>query len=115
MENETEKTKPISLELIGAMAGTFTLSVLAHGDSYGYEIVQKIKKLAKKPVTWREAGIYPILKRYQKKEYIESYWEIKSGQRPRNYYKITDKGLHALQESKKDFEAITDICEQLWK
>ena len=106
--------KYISSELIGALAGTFTLSVLVHGDSYGYAIVQKIKELSIKPIFWKTAGIYPILKKYEAREYIKSYWKMEEGQRPRRYYKITKKGEEALQAGKEDIESVDHIYEHLW-
>lgn len=106
--------KEISKELVGATAGTFVLSILANGDSYGYEIVQEIKRLSKKPITWKEAGIYPILKKYEAKGYIKSYWKMVEGQRPRKYYAINKRGLDTLQEGKEDWESITYIYNQIW-
>ncbi len=104
----------ISNELIGVLAGTFILSVLVHGDSYGYAIVQKIKELSIKPISWKTAGIYPILKKYEAREYIKSYWKMEEGQRPRRYYKITKKGMEALQTGKEDIESVDHIYKHLW-
>lgn len=104
----------ISKELVGASAGTFVLAVLANGESYGYEIVQKIKKLSKKPITWKEAGIYPILKRFEAEGYIKSNWKMIKGQRPRKYYALNKKGRIALQAGKEDWESIYHIYNQLW-
>ena len=55
--------KSISKELVGASATPIILSVLRNGDSYGYEIVQRVKELTNGEIKWQEASIYPVLKK----------------------------------------------------
>jgi PadR family transcriptional regulator PadR len=51
--------KRISKELVGASASPIILSLLKQGDSYGYEMVQKVKELTNGAIKWQEASIYP--------------------------------------------------------
>ena len=44
----------VSKELVGASAIKIILSVLAQGDNYGYEILQKVKELSGGRIKWNE-------------------------------------------------------------
>ena len=63
------------------------LSVIANDDAYGYQISQIIKKAA----NTKDSTLYPILKRLQDNQYVETYDQQYQG-RNRKYYKITDIG-----------------------
>lgn len=52
-----------SKQLIGASAPKIILSILALEDSYGYEIVQRVKDLTSGEIKWQEASIYTVLKK----------------------------------------------------
>ena len=39
---------------------------------------------------------------------------MEEGQRPRRYYKITKKGMEALQTGKEDIESVDHIYKHLW-
>jgi DNA-binding PadR family transcriptional regulator len=79
--------KNIPRELKGAPAIPFILSILQNGDSYGYEIAQKLKKLTKIEIARNEAIIYPVLRMLESERMIKSYWR-KEGNRFRRYYRI---------------------------
>lgn len=64
------------------------LSVTAQGDSYGYQISQKIKKVS----NTKDSTLYPILKRLQEQGFLSAYDQPFQG-RNRRYYKITRAGL----------------------
>lgn len=64
--------KSISNELMGGVAILFILSILQNDDNYGYEIVQKVKELTNDEITWKEASIYPILKKLEAGGMIKS-------------------------------------------
>lgn len=63
---------------------------------YGYELLQK---LANYPIiTSTESTVYPLLRRLEKEEYLQSMWQAsKEGLPPRKYYSITIKGEKYLQ------------------
>lgn len=107
--------KSISKELIGASAMPIILSILKNGDSYGYEIVQKVKKLANEEISWQEASIYPVLKKMENSGLIESYWRVEPPERPRKYYKILDQGKEQLIQNKLEWKTVFSVLEKLWK
>ncbi|WP_082420435.1 PadR family transcriptional regulator [Paenibacillus sp. A3] len=40
-----------------------------------------------------DGTIYPLLRRSQKENYIESYWQQSNSGPPRKYYRITPDGV----------------------
>ena len=88
--------KSISKELVGASAIPIILSILKSGDSYGYEIVQKVKELTKGEIKWKEASIYPVLKKLENSGMIKSYWKVQKNERPRRYYTILADGKKTI-------------------
>ena len=106
--------KSISKELIGASAVPIILSVLQKGESYGYEIVQLVKKHTNGKITWQQASIYPVLKKLEEENMIKSYWKINDNERPRRYYKITAAGKKQLEFNKEEWEMIHGVFQALW-
>lgn len=64
------------------------LSSLKNEDMYGYILTQYIQSKVK----ISESTLYPVLKRLQKKEMLETYDDSFQG-RNRRYYRITLKGI----------------------
>ena len=106
--------KTISKELIGASASPIILSILKNGDSYGYEIVRKVKEMTNDKIKWREASIYPVLKKMENSGLIRSYWDFKDGERPRKYYSILPGGIKQFELSKNELEVIYSLFGRLW-
>ena len=105
----------ISKELMGATSVPIILSILQNGESYGYEIMQRIKDLSEGKLIWKEGSLYPVLKKMEKSGYIKSYWNVKDYDRPRKYYKITSKGVKLMDKEKEDWSLIQSIFSELWE
>lgn len=67
------------------------LAQLKRNDSYGYQIVKSISEII--PIT--ESTLYPILKRLETSEKVETYTKEHNG-RLRKYYCITDYGIDTI-------------------
>ncbi|CAM3255317.1 PadR family transcriptional regulator [Streptobacillus felis] len=67
------------------------LSCLCKEDLYGYILTQKVQEKIK----ISESTLYPVLRRLQKKEFLETYDSSFQG-RNRRYYKITEMGKEEL-------------------
>lgn len=104
----------ISKELVGASAQQIILSILKQGESYGYEIVQKIKELTGGEIKWQEASIYPVLRKLENQGMIKSAWKIDEGQRPRKYYTILGEGVKQLEGNKREWNLVNEIFVKLW-
>lgn len=64
------------------------LSVLAHKDCYGYELVNEISKR----IDISEGTIYPLLKRLKDEGYVTTYLQESVEGPPRKYYRLTESG-----------------------
>lgn len=84
--------------ITGEMLDALVLSVLNNGDTYGYEIIQ----LLKDELEISESTLYPVLRRLQKNDFLETYDQPFNG-RNRRYYKITNSGIIQLGLYKVDW------------
>lgn len=80
------------------------LSVLKKSDSYGYQIIKDISSC----VEISESTLYPILKRLESNDYLETY-SIVHNSRLRKYYKITVKGNEHIDEFLENWGKIMNI------
>ncbi len=104
----------ISKDLVGASVSTVILSVLNQGDSYGYEMIQKVKEFTNGEVEWHEVGIYPVLKKLENEGMIRSYWKMLEGERPRKYYTIQEPGKQQLEDNKYEWSLVEKLYKKLW-
>lgn len=102
----------ISRELIGASAIPLILAVLKDGDSYGYEIIQKIYKLSDEKIKWKDGSLYPVLKKLENQGFIESYWNTE-GPRPRRYFRILKEGEMQLKSEFSNWNLINKMMNAL--
>lgn len=86
------------------------LSVIADGDAYGYQISQIIKKAA----NTKDSTLYPILKRLQDGQYVETYDQQYQG-RNRKYYTITEEGKLHHQDLLKEWEIYKTTIDEIVK
>ena len=91
--------KKIPKELMAASAAPIILSILQNSDNYGYEIVQEIKSITEGRTPWKEASIYPVLRKLENQGMIKSYWRKTPDERHRRYY--------AIEEAEKDNRTYT--------
>ncbi len=106
--------KSISKELMGASATPIVLSILKKGDNYGYEIVQQVKDFTHGKITWKEASIYPVLKKLEENGMIKSYWKVNEGERPRKYYTLLADGKKQLEYNKQEWKMMNGVFQNLW-
>lgn len=78
------------------------LAILDKEDSYGYEISQTIKLIA----DIKESTLYPILKKLEKSQYLETYSQEYQG-RKRKYYSLTPNGREQLSTLKEEWKVYT--------
>ena len=72
-----------------ALLDAFVLAVVSNekDGTYGYKITQDVRSV----LEVSESTLYPVLRRLQKDECLETYDQAFAG-RNRRYYKITEKG-----------------------
>lgn len=106
--------KKISKELVGASSIPIILTILSSGESYGYEIIQKIKEISEGQLEWGEGTLYPVLHKLEKKGIIESTWRVADTGRKRKYYRLSQAGKKELQSVRADWSTLNSILEKLW-
>jgi PadR family transcriptional regulator PadR len=82
----------ISKPLMAASTRTIILTILARGEDYGYNIIQKVKEASGGSLVWTDGMLYPVLQRMEMDGLISSQWKSAPDQRSRRYYRITEKG-----------------------
>jgi len=87
------------------------LSVIARGETYGYEILSELEKYGFE--TLGEGTLYPILTRLDKSGCI-SCRKAKSPMGPiRKYYSITDTGTEKLEAFKENYRKVTKSANEV--
>lgn len=102
-------------ELVAASAEPLILSLLSNGESYGYAIIQEIKKLSQNEMQWTDGMLYPVLHRLEKKGWISSRWDESETGRKRKYYSIKKDGKQALENQRAQWITVHSVLSQLWK
>lgn len=97
------------------LRGTLEFCILLMLDRktcYGYEILQELSHYP--IIASTESTVYPLLRRLQKENYLQSTWQDSAeGLPPRKYYSLTPEGKEYLQtmsaEWKKLLQAISNL------
>lgn len=105
----------LSKELIGASSIPIILTVIAAKETYGYDIIQQVKKASDNKIEWKDGTLYPVLHKLEKNGYIESYWKVGDSGRKRKYYRISEGGRKELEVKKENWIFINGLLEKLWK
>ncbi len=102
-------------ELVAASTEPLILSLLSKGESYGYELIQEVKRRSGDRINWTDGMLYPVLHRMEANGWIKSRWvEIENG-RKRKYYSIKREGHSALKEKRAQWAVISSVLRGLWK
>jgi len=104
---------PLPKDLVAASATPLILAILSHGDSYGYAIIEEVRKLSKGEMQWADGMLYPILHRLEKKDQIESYWGESDTGRKRKYYRLKQNGKKELVKQRENWHKLYEMLEQL--
>lgn len=103
----------LSKDLIAASATPLILSILSHGDSYGYDIIQKVRELSGGEMQWADGMLYPILHRLEKKGFVASYWGKAENGRKRKYYRLRESGKEELNTQRKNWYNLHELLQRL--
>ena len=104
----------IDKDLVAASATPLVLAILAEGESYGYAILKRVRELSGGELEWTDGMLYPLLHRLLRLGYVTTEWRTPPEGRRRRYYAITDKGLAALAEHKRQWVTVTRALRDVW-
>jgi PadR family transcriptional regulator PadR len=105
----------LSKELIAASTVPLVLSVLTGGESYGYELIQRVRELSGGRIEWTEGMLYPVLHWMEDEELIESEWREAETGRKRKYYRLRKEGRTALEDEQQQWLTVHETLTKLWK
>ena len=74
------------------------LALVSQEGTYGYKITQDVRTV----MDISESTLYPVLRRLQKDNYLETY-DVSCNGRNRRYYKITANGMIRLDNYRRDW------------
>lgn len=78
--------------------------------TYGYKITQDVRQA----LEVSESTLYPVLRRLQKEECLETY-DMQYDGRNRRYYKLTDKGRVQLNLYQSEWKKYTDKISEMFE
>ena len=106
----------IAKELVAASTEPLILSLLSQGgESYGYALIQEVRKLSQEQMQWSDGMLYPVLHRMEDKGWIRSRWRDAGNGRKRKYYSIKKDGQRALGEQRAQWTTVHSLLAGLWK
>ena len=105
----------LSKELVAASTVPLVLSVLAEGESYGYELIQRVRQLSGGKIEWTEGMLYPVLHWMEKEKLIQSEWRAGKTGRKRKYYRVQKAGRKALETEKQQWMTVHETLMHVWK
>lgn len=88
----------MSFTSTSSLLDAVVLSVVSQEAAYGYKITQDVRKV----IEVSESTLYPVLRRLQKDDCLETY-DMEFQGRNRRYYKITSNGMIVLDHYRNDW------------
>ena len=105
----------IEKELIAASTEPLILSLLARGESYGYELIQEVRRLSGDKITWTDGMLYPVLHRMEQRGLIKSRWGESETGRKRKYYSLKRDGKTAMARHHEQWSLVHGVLSGLRK
>ncbi len=105
----------LNKDLMASSLAPMVLLILKRQESYGYEIIQQLKDKTGGQLAVAEGTLYPVLKKMEEKQWVESSWKKADTGRERKYYAITDKGITELEGQLSQWDFINNLIIKLWK
>ena len=104
----------LSKNLVAASLEPLLLTLLAEGEMYGYEILQRVEELSGGKIRWTASKLYPLLHHLENQGLVEARWYPSESGPDRKSYRLTRQGLATLEAAKRDWLEINAILARLW-
>lgn len=101
----------IRSDVIRGHLDSIILRLIVEKDRYGYEISKEISQRTDERFEIKEATLYAVFQRLEKKELIESYYGNESKGGKRKYYRITTLGKAYFRETVEEWKEMKDIID----
>lgn len=108
MQTSVEQT-----QLLKGVLELAVLAVIAHRDTYGYEILSTLEGAGFEGVG--DASVYGTLRRLEQAGHLDSRLVSSNSGPARKYYSLTASGVDQLQAGTDDWTRINDALRKLVK
>lgn len=105
----------LTKELVAASTEPLILTLLSGGESYGYALIQEVKRLSGDKIEWTDGMLYPVLHRMEEEGWIAARWGQSETGRKRKYYSLKQEGKIALKAQREQWATVAGVFKQLWK
>jgi len=105
----------LSKTLVAASTKPMILSILVGGEDYGYQIIQRVKKISGGVLEWSDNMLYPVLHRMEDDGFLISRWKLSDERRLRKYYRLTEKGRKELESDRRQWTSVNEALVKLWE
>lgn len=103
----------VDRDLTAASVVPLLLLILDQEESYGYQIIQRIRAMSQQQWIWSEGMLYPVLHRLEKRELVESFWQVAESGRRRKYYRLTKRGKSELKRQEQQWQVVQQTLTNL--
>ena len=100
----------MDIQLKRGLLDVCVLAAIQNEESYGYKIIKDMKPY----IELSESTLYTILKRLENANMLTVRIAEHNG-RLRKYYRITDEGLHRIEDFKNEWKEILSIYQFVTK
>ena len=109
MGNSNDLVQNMVLEL---RRGVIVLAVLSQlgEEQYGYSL---LKLLSDQGIDIDQGTLYPLLRRLESQELLQSDWRVVDDTRPRRYYVISPQGRAVLAQLKREWSGMTASMQKM--
>lgn len=97
-------------EVLKGHLDTLLLAAVAEAPAHGYLIVERLRRRSEGAFELSEGTIYPALYRLEASGLLASRWSSESGRR-RRVYRLTRRGLQALEAGRQDWRGFARAVE----
>lgn len=103
--------EPMESLLSELRRGTLVMCVLSQlkERQYGYSLSQS---LAEKGMEVEQGTLYPLLRRLEKQNLLDSDWVLEEA-RPRRYYVLNDKGKAMLEDLSREWDGMAVVLNRM--
>ena len=105
----------LNKELVAASTEPLILSLLSGGESYGYALIQEVKRLSGEKIEWTDGMLYPVLHRMEHRGLIKARWGESETGRKRKYYSLKKDGKTAMAKHHEQWSLVHSVLAGLRK
>jgi PadR family transcriptional regulator, regulatory protein PadR len=87
------------MDVVQGTLDLIILKALSVESTHGWGISSRISQISRDSFHVGQGSLYPALHRFEKRDWVTSYWRTTENNRIARYYQLTAAGRHALSEA----------------